>query len=60
MQRLRIEMPVRVPASHPAYCYEWAFREPGRLVVLNLWHFKREMAKCGVTACVLRKRTEHD
>lgn len=29
---------VDVPASNPAYCYEWAFTEPGRVVVLNLWH----------------------
>jgi 5-methylcytosine-specific restriction enzyme A len=26
------------PASNPKYCYEWAFEEPGRCVVLNLWH----------------------
>lgn len=30
--------PVQIPASNPAYCYEWAFRQPGRVVVLNLWH----------------------
>jgi 5-methylcytosine-specific restriction enzyme A len=30
--------PVDVPASNPAYCYEWAFTEPGRVVVLNVWH----------------------
>jgi 5-methylcytosine-specific restriction enzyme A len=29
---------VVIPASNPAYCYEWAFTEPGRLVVLNVWH----------------------
>lgn len=29
---------VITPASNPAYCYEWAFTEPGRLVVLNVWH----------------------
>lgn len=29
---------VQIPASNPAYCYEWAFIEPVRVVVLNLWH----------------------
>jgi len=24
-------------ASNPKYCYEWAFVEPGKVVVLNLW-----------------------
>ena len=30
--------PVKTPASNPAYCYEWAFTEPGKVVVLNVWH----------------------
>lgn len=25
-------------ASNPKYCYEWAFVEPGKVVVLNLWY----------------------
>ena len=25
-------------ASNPTYCYEWSFVEPGKVVVLNLWH----------------------
>ena len=25
-------------APNPKYCYQWAFVEPGRLVLLNLWH----------------------
>jgi predicted HNH restriction endonuclease len=29
---------VKHPASNPAYCYEWAFIEPGQTVVVNLWH----------------------
>ena len=29
--------PVKVPASNPAYCYEWAYIEPDKLVLLNLW-----------------------
>jgi len=24
--------------ANPKYCYEWSFVEPGKLVVLNLWH----------------------
>lgn len=30
-------------ASNPKYCYEWAFVEPGRVVVLNLWFQKCEI-----------------
>ncbi len=26
------------PGANPKYCYEWAFVQPGALVVLNLWH----------------------
>jgi hypothetical protein len=29
---------VRNPASNPAYCYDWAFIQPGQVVVVNLWH----------------------
>lgn len=25
-------------SSNPKYCYEWAFIEPDKVVVLNLWH----------------------
>ena len=25
-------------ASNPKYCYEWAFVESGRIVVLTIWH----------------------
>lgn len=25
------------PGANPKYCYEWAFKESGRLVVCNLW-----------------------
>ncbi|WP_439544736.1 HNH endonuclease [Sandarakinorhabdus sp.] len=28
----------RGPKANPAYCYEWAFVEPGKLIVLNFWH----------------------
>ncbi len=26
------------PGANPKYCYEWAFVQPGTLVVLNLWY----------------------
>lgn len=29
-------------ASNPRYCYEWAFIEPGKVVVLNLWHVEMQ------------------
>lgn len=32
-------------ASNPKYCYEWAFVEPGKVVVLNLWHAEMEKRK---------------
>jgi hypothetical protein len=25
------------PGANPAYCYEWALKEPGKLVLCNLW-----------------------
>ncbi len=28
----------RKEASNPNYCYEWVFVQPGKAVVLNLWH----------------------
>ena len=29
----------KTPASRNGrYCYEWAFAEPNKVVVLNLWH----------------------
>lgn len=27
------------PAANPRYCYEWSFIEPGKVVVLPLWHY---------------------
>ena len=27
------------PAANPKYCYDWAFIQPDRVVVLNLWFF---------------------
>ena len=26
------------PKANPKYCYEWAFIQPGKLIILNLWH----------------------
>ena len=28
----------RYAARNPKYCYEWSFVEPGKVVVLNIWH----------------------
>lgn len=28
----------RGPKANPKYCYEWSFVEPGKVVILNLWH----------------------
>ncbi|RIJ17142.1 HNH endonuclease [Henriciella mobilis] len=30
-------------AVNPKYCYEWAFIEPSRVVVLNLWHTNNQL-----------------
>lgn len=46
---------VRVPASNPAYCYEWAFTDPGNLIVLNVWH--RELKEGnGIVWCDINPR----
>lgn len=29
-------------AANPKYCYNWSFVEPGKVVVLNLWHSDME------------------
>ena len=28
----------RGPKANPKYCYEWAYVEPGKVIILNLWH----------------------
>lgn len=50
--------PFKTPASNPAYCYEWAFIERGRVVVLNIWHgqIRDETEMCGVTSICVRGR----
>jgi 5-methylcytosine-specific restriction protein A len=30
-------------SANPRYCYEWSFVEPGRVVILNLWHDRMEL-----------------
>jgi 5-methylcytosine-specific restriction protein A len=46
---------VEVPASNPAYCYEWAFTDPGKLIVLNVWH--RELKEGnGIIWCDINPR----
>lgn len=36
-------------AANPKYCYEWSFVEPGRVVVLNLWHANVDERHGGVS-----------
>lgn len=36
------------PASNPKYCYEWAFVETGKLIVLNLWEHKMLQVNEGI------------
>lgn len=33
---------VKSAAANPKYCYNWSFVEPGKVVVLNLWHSDME------------------
>ncbi len=30
--------------SNPKYCYEWAYFQPGKLIILNLWHATLEQS----------------
>jgi 5-methylcytosine-specific restriction protein A len=36
-------------AANPKYCYEWAFVEPGRVVIVNLWFTSLHEARGTVT-----------
>lgn len=36
-------------AANPKYCYNWSFVEPGKVVVLNLWHSDMEESDGVVT-----------
>jgi 5-methylcytosine-specific restriction enzyme A len=47
---------LRKEASNPKYCYEWAFTQPGRAVVLNLWHEELQLVG-GQVVQVLNYRT---
>jgi 5-methylcytosine-specific restriction protein A len=46
----------RKEASNPKYCYEWAFTQPGKAVVLNLWHEELQEV-CGHVVQQLNYRT---
>jgi 5-methylcytosine-specific restriction protein A len=37
------------PKANPKYCYEWAYHQPGQVVVLNLWHPRMEEATSRIT-----------
>lgn len=48
-------------AMNPRYCYEWSFVEPGKLVVLNLWHAEmRESQDTVSIALNLKKVSERE
>lgn len=32
-------------STNPKYCYEWAFVEPGRIVVVNLWYGRLQVRR---------------
>ncbi len=36
-------------AANPKYCYEWAFVEPGRVVILSLWHAQLQERRGTIT-----------
>ena len=42
-------------AMNPKYCYEWAFVEPKKVVVLNIW-FNALKEKAGTIWCDLNER----
>jgi len=43
-------------ARNPKYCYEWAFVEPKKVVVLNLWHDAMEERGDGVVFIEMNPR----
>jgi hypothetical protein len=47
-------------AMNPRYCYEWAFLEPGRVAVLNLWlvGFREQDGRVTAIADPLRRTRE--
>lgn len=50
---------VESPNTNPAYCYEWAFRQPDKLVILNVWH--REISEdSGQVWCDINPREWSD
>jgi 5-methylcytosine-specific restriction protein A len=38
--------------SNPKYCYEWAFVQPGRAVVLNLWYKDLQITDGNIVQCL--------
>jgi 5-methylcytosine-specific restriction protein A len=46
----------RWAAANPRYCYEWSFVEPGRVVVLNLWHANLRERRGGVSVDLNMRR----
>ena len=52
------------PGANPKYCYEWALREPGKLVVCNLWYENMQEVNGNIEQHIVltdtSTRTEHD
>jgi 5-methylcytosine-specific restriction protein A len=46
----------RRAAANPKYCYEWSFVEPGKVIVLNIWHHAMEEDAGGVITRDLNMR----
>ena len=46
---------VAKPASNPKYCYEWAFTQPKKLIVVCLWH-DQLIESGGQVSCSLNLR----
>lgn len=45
-----------VASRNPKYCYEWAFVEPKKVVVLNLWHEHMKERRDGTVFIELNNR----
>lgn len=47
------------PATNPKYCYEWCFEQPGRAIIVCLWHEEMVESSDGVTVSfVLKNRAD--
>ena len=40
----------RNASTNPKYCYDWSFVEPGKVVVLNIWHSRLKVRRGKIVA----------